>query len=101
MAGDWRIEYRRSGGFAGVTRTTILDAETLGPEAAHDVERLLDGLDLDALAARPQPRRGADRFQHDVMVERGGRRRSFTVFDGDVPPEVQRLLERLHATGSS
>ena len=93
--GAWRIEWTRSGGFAGLPRTASVASGDLGADEARTYERLLDGLDLDALAERPPPRRGADRFQHDLVVERDGHRRAFTVFDGDVPPELRPLLERL------
>jgi|tagenome__1003787_1003787.scaffolds.fasta_scaffold18318117_2 hypothetical protein len=94
MAEDWRIELIRSGGVAGVTRRTTLASEDLSAAEAAEVERLLAALD-DVPEAPPAPGRGADRFQYDLRVTRGGRTRTLTFTEGAIPPEIRPLIDRL------
>jgi hypothetical protein len=101
-----RVEVVRSGGFAGIRVHAVVDTATLPAEEAEDVARLVQGLDLAALAARtraeePAGGRGADRFQYDVDVEHDGQHHRFSVRDGAVPSEVAPLLKRVltHARG--
>jgi hypothetical protein len=101
-----RIEVVRSGGFAGIPVHAVVDTATLPPEEAQDLARLVEQIDFAALAARTRSEpsaggRGADRFQYDVDVARGGQRHRFSVRDGAVPPEVAPLLTSVlaHARG--
>jgi hypothetical protein len=81
-----RIELVRSGGFAGITRRSSLD---VSEGEAAEVERLLDELPP---ADRP---RGADRFQYELRVTRGGETRAATLHEGAIPEEIRPLIDRL------
>jgi hypothetical protein len=101
-----RVEVVRSGGFAGLRVSAVVDTATLPEREAQDLVRMVERIDLPALAARPPDarpagRRGADRFQYDVDVERDGRHHRFVVRDGAVPAEVAPLLSSVlaHARG--
>jgi hypothetical protein len=91
MEEGWSIELVRSGGVAGVTRRWSLDSEDLGAEETAEVERLLAALDDVPEAAAP----GADRFQYELRVTRGGRTRTVTLHEGAIPAELQPLIDRL------
>jgi hypothetical protein len=98
--GPIRIELERSGGFAGITLRSTLDTATLPPAQAAEVAALVDRVDLAALARQARqagPPRGADRFQYDLTVERGGRRQHLSLPDGAVPDELRPLLDRMIA----
>ncbi len=58
-----RIEVRRSGGFAGMTRTFAVDTAQLPRERAERIERLA----REAPAARRAPR--ADAFSYEVTID--------------------------------
>jgi hypothetical protein len=93
---SYRIELERSGGFAGVALRTAVDSRELGPDEAREFARLLDAVDLAALARESRAHRpGADRFEYDLAVERGGRRTQITLGETQVTPELRPLLERL------
>jgi len=94
MGHGWRIELVRSGGVAGVRRQWSLDPEDLSADETAEVERLLAGLD-DVPVQPAQPGGGADRFQYDLRVTRGGETRTVTVRDGAIPAAIRPLIDRL------
>jgi hypothetical protein len=91
MGERWRIELVRSGGVAGVTRRWSLDSDDLSAEEAAEFEPLLAALDDAPAAAAP----GADRFQYELRVTRGGQTRTVTLHEGAIPAELRPLLDRL------
>jgi hypothetical protein len=91
-----RIELDRSGGFAGRTTRTAIDTDTLPADQAGEIERLVAGLDLAALAARPAaPPRGNDRFQYDLTIRLGDHPYHLTASEGSLPAELRPLIDRL------
>jgi hypothetical protein len=93
-----RIELERSGGFAGISLRTSIDTNTLPPDEAREIARLVDRIDFARLVRRaPRPARGADRFQYDLTVQQGAARHHLSVPEGAVPTELKPLLERLVA----
>ena len=90
-----RIAFERSGGFGGVTLSTSVDTRDLDAEEAAAIEELVERIDLDAVAAAPRPAGGADRFQFDLTVERGGRRQSVSVGETALTPELKELCDRM------
>ena len=91
MAGD-QIRYRRTGGFAGTTLSSEVDIADLPPQ----LRSLVDHADLGAVAARSAPT-GADRFQHELVVERGGQEQRAVLGDHEVSDEVRPLVDYLQA----
>lgn len=93
-----RIELVRTGGVAGVTLRCAVDTADLPAADAADLEQLVSAADLPAVAARPAiPPRGADRFQYDLTVDDGETRHAVRVRDGDLPPSLRPLIDRLLA----
>jgi emfourin len=91
-----RIQLRRSGGFAGLTRTAEVDSEELPEDEARHVHRLVEEGRLDELARLPPERPpGADRFQYELTVGDEGSERSLTVVHGAVPDDLRPLVDRL------
>jgi hypothetical protein len=60
---DGRVRYRRTGGFAGTTLTSEAGLDELPPE----LRALLERTDLHATGGPPP--QGADRFQHELIVD--------------------------------
>jgi hypothetical protein len=100
-----RTVFERSGGFAGITQRSTLDAADLDPEERARYLELLRGLDLGSLSttpstaeagpALPSASRGADRFQYDLSVELGGQSYQLRYGEQDLPTEVKPLIELL------
>ena len=82
-----RIEFERSGGFAGMQLATSVDTSDLAP---RDAELLEDA--VEAAAFFKLPRRlvsaapGADRFQYDLVVEEG---------EATIPDTLRPLIEHM------
>jgi hypothetical protein len=93
MPGNWKLELTRSGGFAGISQSAELDSGELGADEAAEVERLFD--DLAGGAGTTEAPGGADRFQYDLALERGGERRQVTVGEGQMTRDQRALVKRL------
>jgi hypothetical protein len=96
----WQIELVRSGGLAGVKRRWHVSSQEVGGGEAAELERLLAALE-DVPAQPAGPARGADRFQYDLRVTRGGQTRTVTVREGAIPAEIKPLIDRLTSRPSS
>ena len=103
-----RTIFERSGGFAGITQRTTLDADDLDPDERAQYLELLRGLDLGSLSTRTPEAgsatgstsraaapRGADRFQYDLTVELGGQSYSLQYGEQDLPTEMKPLIQLL------
>lgn len=92
-----KIDFRRSGGFAGSSLTCSVDTAALSCEEAEEIERLVAGADLAALASTAEQRNaGADRFQY-VLLTDGERRHDLSIGERDAPDSLRPLLDRLLA----
>jgi hypothetical protein len=90
------VELVRSGGLAGLSLTAAVAVDDLPQDTADTVRGALDKVDLAGLAERPVPApSGADRFQYDLTVTRGGQRHSVTLPESHVPPELKPVLDAL------
>jgi hypothetical protein len=86
-----RIRLVREGGFAGISRTAVVDTETLDPHRARELHRLVVAADL---ASLPPPSRAPaerDRFRYLLTVDDGQRSREAR-FDEEDAPETLRAL---------
>jgi hypothetical protein len=92
-----RVEVRRSGGFAGRVTDHVADTAALDPAEADELRRLIAALEATDPASTARSR-GADRFQYDVTVHRGARRRRYTADDGALTSELRGLVEFVQGT---
>lgn len=76
--------------------TATLDCKKLPPKEADHLKRLIDAT---AFFAQPASLRsatpGGDRFQFEVTVEDGGRRKTLEMDESSVPDTLRPLLEYL------
>jgi hypothetical protein len=86
------ITVRRTGGFAGVTRTARVQTHALDPGDADQLHALVRDADLPAVASKPS---GADRFQYEIHVDDRGSNQHAIVHDGAMPDPVRRLVSRV------
>jgi len=100
MAAGERIEvqFERSGGLAGLGVKTTVDVARLPEPEAEELRGLLDRVDF---AEPSPPPRGADRFQYDITVSRGGKTDMVTAYDGSMSPGLKALTDWLVAYARS
>jgi len=91
-----RISFERTGGFAGIRLTTIVDPATLPIEEANHLRQLVEAADffhLPATIISPTPQ--ADRFQYRLTVEEKGRQHTVKVSEQAAPDALKPLIEWL------
>jgi hypothetical protein len=96
-----RLELRRSGGFAGITRSASVDTAELPSQEADELTGLVErsGV-LHEPPARPARAPGApDRFRYRLVVERREERVEVAFGEETMGPELRALVERLLAAG--
>lgn len=85
------IEFRRSGGLAGIPLTTSATSDELPEEHAAQLQALLASADVPQGPPHIAPS-GADRFQYQLNLDDGHRHRSFAWDETQVPDEIQPVL---------
>ena len=95
-----RIELDRSGGVAGISLHAAVDTTALPPEQGREIAELVGRIDFATLAEEAGsvgsvPSRGADRFQYDLIVQRGDQRYHVSLPESAVPAELKPLLSRV------
>ena len=88
-----RIDFARSGGFAGLTFQTSVDAAELMPEEQAEVDRLVSAVEAADVPESTEP--GVDRFQYDLTITRGSDSKHLTVGEKDLTPELKALSDWL------
>ncbi len=92
-----RIDYERSGGFAGMRITTTVDTQSLPADQGKEMAQLVASSGFFNIPSTPPPAGGADMYTYKVTVTDGGQTHTVTVKDGSIPPALQPLLQRLTA----
>ena len=93
-----RIHFERSGGFAGITLTADLDSDQLSTAQAANLTELVDQADFFNQPKKPKASsRGADQFQYKIRVETPSKSHEIQLGDGNVPPKLKPLVDRLLA----
>jgi hypothetical protein len=88
-----RVDFARSGGFAGLTLETSVDAAELAPEERAEAERLVSAVEAANVPERTRP--GVDRFQYDLTITRGSESKHLSVGESDLTPELKALSDWL------
>lgn len=91
--GGLHVDFARSGGFAGLTLETSVDAEDLPPKEQAELERLVSA--VEGAGAVKSTRPGVDRFQYDIEISRGKESKRFSVGEADLTPELKALSQWL------
>jgi hypothetical protein len=93
-----RMTLERTGGFAGITMTKVVDSTTLPDNEAKQLRHLVDAADFFRLpktikSNSPQP----DRFQYELTAEDNGKKHTVEVGEQAVPGTLRPLIEWLMA----
>jgi hypothetical protein len=91
-----RIEYERTGGFAGIRLAATINTATLPADQAGALHSAIEAAHFFDLAAGiPLPSQGADQFSYHVTIEDGGKRHTVDVGEAAASPALQALLQQL------
>ena len=91
-----RIQFERTGGFAGIRFAADFKPEDLPEEQSKQLLNLLDDLDFDELPEQLLDENVPDGFTYSITVET--KRKTHTVITGDAsaPEKMQELLQLLN-----
>lgn len=92
-----KVTFKRTGGFAGVTRSVALDTDSMTAEDAAELKTLVASANEAPRGAGAAP--GPDRFEYVITIEGEGRTRVLRAGDTASPP-VQRLIDYLSGAAS-
>ncbi len=91
-----RIEFVRSGGFAGISLTARVDSEKLSPDEAKALEQKVNDAGFFDLPEQIKPASpGADMFEYSVTVALLTRTHTVVVTETVVPEKLRPLLNHL------
>ena len=91
-----KVVFEQSGGFAGLVKGCVLDADEIPPDVGAELRRLVAASGLDV--SREDLSRGArDRRQLAITIERGGERVEIVCDDGSTPEGARPLVAFLAA----
>jgi hypothetical protein len=93
-----KIYFERSGGFAGIPSSTMVDIHSLPPDEAHKIQDMIDNakgfFDLKTSSSIP-PKRAADYFKYKVRVETEEKQNTIETNDITMPSELRPLINYL------
>ena len=91
------IQFKRTGGFAGLCVATDLDPDSLPAARAGAIRQMIrEAGFFDLPAVFPALSQGADRFQYNLTIEDNGKRHSVEIHDTeDLPGSLKQLLKVL------
>lgn len=88
-----KINFERTGGFAGIRITAMLDTELMPQEDASHLEKMVDASNFfDLPEVLPAPEKGADYFMYRLTVELERQKHTVEVSEASVPDELRPLL---------
>ncbi len=90
-----RIDFERTGGFAGLRLATTVDTDDLPVEEANELRQLVETAHFFALPPTLKSTAGADRFVYKLTVEAEVRQHSVEVGEGAAPDSLRPLIDRL------
>lgn len=91
-----RVDFMRTGGFAGVRLTTSVETTELPPDQAVTIHKLLDDarfFDLPEHIAPPKPM--PDRFEYNITVASAEQTHTVSVSDSACPDSLKPLVNYL------
>jgi hypothetical protein len=91
-----QIRYVRSGGFAGMRTTGVVDTGTLPAGEARHIEALVESAGFFSLPEKmPKPQKGADYLTYHLTVEDGNRSHSIEVSEPSAPEPLRQLIHHI------
>ncbi len=93
-----RIQFVRSGGFAGMRLAATIDSSNLPAEEVQALKNELQTANFFNLPARlTGSSGGADRFQYEITVEDGGKKHTIETGESSMPDSLQPFVQHVEA----
>jgi hypothetical protein len=93
-----KIYFEQSGGLAGIDNNILINSNSLNPEEAVELQRLVDNANFFDLPSEPSsvPLRGADYLEYKITIETSdNKKHSIEVTDLTMPPNIGPLIRYL------
>jgi hypothetical protein len=91
-----RVQFERSGGFAGMRQATTVDTETLPPEEGRQLQALVEAAGFFQLPGEITGSPGGfDRFFYTLTVETEGKRHTVRTGEAAAPASLRTLIDWL------
>jgi hypothetical protein len=91
-----RIEFTRSGGYAGMRLSRTFDTSQVPEDEARQLNQLVDAADFFSLPETLQSG-GADKFQYKISIERDGKTHTVQADERAASPPLASLIKKLEA----
>jgi len=91
-----RIEFTRSGGFAGMRVAKVLNTDEMPEGEALEFKELVKSSGFFDLPESLRSQ-GADKFQYDITIESDGRSHTVKADEDAIPPALVPLVKRLES----
>jgi hypothetical protein len=88
-----RVQFERSGGFAGMRAEATIDSDDLSQAQARELQDMVSAANFFSLPSKMEDSSGADRFQYRVTIESEGQRHTVECGEESAPESLRRLLE--------
>src|ERR1041384_1504419 len=96
-----RIDFERSGGFAGMTISSSVDTDKLSASEAGDLTQIVKSAQFFSLPERINGGPGADQFNYKITVQSDTLSRTVQTTDSAMPPNLKPLVDRMMALARS
>ncbi|MEP7199591.1 MAG: protealysin inhibitor emfourin [Chloroflexota bacterium] len=91
-----RIQFERTGGFAGMKLTYSVDSDTLPADQAKQLNKMVDAAKLfDIIDPSGKAKPAADQFHYRLVVESAGKQKTITTTDTAASDNLHALLDWL------
>jgi hypothetical protein len=91
-----KVQFERSGGFAGMKRAVTVDTRSMPPEQAEELKDRVSRADFFNLPPEIIGQKGADQFLYILTIEAGGQRHTVRTTDTAAPEGLRPLIEWLN-----
>lgn len=92
-----KIYFEQSGGLAGIVNNISINSDSLDPQEASEIQRLVDNANFFVLPSEPAaPLRGADYLEYKLTIETNeNKKHSIKTTDLTMPPNIGPLIRYL------
>jgi hypothetical protein len=92
-----KIYFEESGGLTGIDNSISINSDSLDPQEASELQRLVDNAKFFGLPSEPAtPLRGADYLEYKITIETNdNKEHSIRITDLTMPPNIGPLIRFL------
>jgi hypothetical protein len=92
-----KVYFEQRGGLAGIDNSILIDSDSLDPQEASELQRVVDNSNFFNLSSDPAaPLRGADYLEYKITIETDdNKKHSIKTTDLSMSPNVATLIRYL------